>query len=72
MSAVRCFTPEQAEREITQLADLLMDSMDSGASGGFMPPLGQAEALAYCHTVIATVPLDEVLAAMNYGDRSTA
>jgi hypothetical protein len=54
------------------LADLLMDFVDSGASGGFMPPLGQAEALAYCHTVIATVPLDEVLAAMNYGDRSTA
>jgi acetyltransferase len=47
------FTPEQAAAEIGQLADLLMDAVDSGASIGFMPPLGKEEALAYWSEVIA-------------------
>src|SRR5438270_4951358 len=46
------FTPEQAEKEIEQLADLLIDAVDSGASIGFMPPVSKAEALAYWRDVI--------------------
>ncbi len=46
------FTPEQAQRDIEQLADLLIDAVDGGASVGFMPPLLHAEALDYWHGVI--------------------
>jgi len=44
--------PEQAEAEISQLSDLLMDAVEGGASVGFLPPLSRAEADAYWHTVI--------------------
>jgi acetyltransferase len=46
---------EEAEREVFQLADLLMDAVDSGASVGFLPPLSRTDAIAYWHTVIAAV-----------------
>lgn len=46
------FTAEQAQREIAQLSDLLIDAVDSGASVGFMPPLARAEAEAYWQSVI--------------------
>jgi len=49
------FTVEQAEREIGQLADLIIDAVESGASIGFMPPLGGDEALAYWQDVIAAM-----------------
>ena len=49
------FTPGQAERDIQQLADLLMDSVASGASVGFMPPLTKSEALDYWRSVIAAM-----------------
>jgi GNAT superfamily N-acetyltransferase len=49
------FTPEEAENRIDQLADLLVDAVDSGASLGFMPPLSNAEALAYWRDVIAAM-----------------
>ena len=49
------FTPEQAERDIQQLADLLMDAVASGASIGFMPPLEESEALNYWRSVIAAM-----------------
>ncbi len=32
------FTVDLAERKINELADLLIDAVDSGASVGFMPP----------------------------------
>jgi acetyltransferase len=48
-------TPEQAEEAIDQLADLLIDAVDSGASIGFMPPLSGEEALAYWRDVIAAM-----------------
>jgi acetyltransferase len=48
-------TPEQSEEAIVQLADLLIDAVDSGASIGFMPPLGKEEALAYWRDVIAAM-----------------
>jgi acetyltransferase len=46
------FTTEQAEREIEHLAALLIDAVDSGASVGFMPPLGEGEARNYWEGVI--------------------
>jgi acetyltransferase len=49
------FTPEQADRGIQQLADLLIDAVDSGASVGFMPPLTEPEALDYWRGVITAM-----------------
>ena len=49
------FTPEETERDIQQLADLLIDAVDSGASIGFMPPLTESEALNYWRSVIAAM-----------------
>ncbi len=49
------FTPEQAEKEIAQLADLLIDAVDSGASIGFMPPITIDQALDYWREVIAAM-----------------
>jgi len=49
------FTPAEAERDILQLADLLMDAVVSGASVGFMPPLTESEALHYWRSVIAAM-----------------
>ena len=48
-------TAEQAEKAICQLSDLLIDAVDSGASIGFMPPVGGTEALAYWREVIAAM-----------------
>ncbi len=64
------FTPEQSEEAIVQLADLLIDAVDSGASIGFMPPVGKEEALAYWRDVIAAMRAGRrlLLAAMD-GDR---
>jgi GNAT superfamily N-acetyltransferase len=47
------YTAEQAEADIEQFVDLLMDAVDSGASIGFMPPISRAEAFAYWQDVIA-------------------
>jgi hypothetical protein len=44
---IRSFTPEEAERNVQQLADLLIDAVESGASIGFMPPLIESEARDY-------------------------
>src|SRR5438552_17236213 len=49
------FTSGQAERDMRQLADLLMDAVASGASIGFMPPLMESEALSYWRGVIAAM-----------------
>jgi acetyltransferase len=49
------FTPEQAEKETAQLADLLIDAVDSGASIGFIPPISRDEALDYWRDVIAAM-----------------
>jgi GNAT superfamily N-acetyltransferase len=47
--------PEEATREQPALVRLLQDAVDSGASLGFLPPLGEPEAAAYWTTVIADV-----------------
>jgi len=52
--------PEEAEKNIEQFATLLIDAVESGASVGFLPPLGKEEALAYWR---------EVIAAMRHGRR---
>src|SRR5260370_24488652 len=49
------FTPEQAESDSRQLADLLMDAVGSGASVGFMPPVTESEAHDYWRSVIAAM-----------------
>ena len=48
-----CYTAEQAEGDIEQLVDLLIDAVESGASIGFMPPILRAEAFSYWKDVIA-------------------
>lgn len=49
------FTPQQSEEAIDQLADLLIDAVDSGASIGFMPPVAREDALSYWRDVIAAM-----------------
>ena len=58
MSAFISLTAEQAEQRIAELADLLIDAVDSGASVGFMPPLSRDEALEYWREVIAAIRQD--------------
>jgi ribosomal protein S18 acetylase RimI-like enzyme len=60
-------TPEQVEQHIGQMANLLMDAVDGGASIGFMPPLGREEALGYWREVTAAMRSGRrlVLAAMD-------
>src|SRR5438270_13363155 len=52
---ISAFTPEQAEKEVGQMMELLIDAVDSGASIGFMPPVRREEALAYWSDVIAAM-----------------
>ena len=49
------YTAEQAESDIEQLVDLLIDAVDSGASIGFMPPISRADAFAYWQDAIAVM-----------------
>ena len=55
MGAAVSLSVEQAEQRVDELASLLIDAVDSGASVGFMPPLSRAEARAYWRTVIAAM-----------------
>ena len=55
MHAIVSLTAEQAEAKVHQLADLLSDAVDGGASVGFLPPLGRDEALAYWGDVVTAV-----------------
>jgi acetyltransferase len=52
---ITMFTVDDAEVHIVQLAELLMDAVDSGASVGFLPPLGVEEAVRYWHAVIGAM-----------------
>lgn len=49
------FNAAEAEQHLDQLADLLIDAVDSGASIGFLPPLTLPEATAYWREVIAAI-----------------
>lgn len=53
MANIAVLTADQAEARVEELADLLIDAVDSGASIGFMPPLGRVEALKYWTRVFA-------------------
>lgn len=55
MEMIASLKPEEAEKNIDQLAGLLIDAVESGASVGFLPPLGKHEALAYWRDVIAAM-----------------
>jgi acetyltransferase len=52
---IACFSVEQAVIEIGQLAGLLVDAVDSGASVGFMPPLSYSEAIDYWREVVRAI-----------------
>jgi acetyltransferase len=52
---IAALSAEQAEEAIAQFSELLIDAVDSGASVGFMPPLGETEALEYWRGVIAAM-----------------
>jgi len=66
---IASLTAEQAEKNIDQLAGLLMDAVESGASVGFLPPLGMEQALTYWRKVIAAMRRDRrVLLAALEGD----
>jgi len=64
------YTAEQAESDIEQLVDLLIDAVESGASIGFMPPITRPQAFSYWQDVIAAMRADRrvLLVAMD-GDR---
>jgi acetyltransferase len=55
VATIACFSAEQAGREIGQLARLLVDAVESGASVGFMPPLSHAEAHDYWQGVVRSI-----------------
>jgi acetyltransferase len=55
VAIVVCFSAERAASELGQLTALLVDAVDGGASVGFMPPLGHAEALDYWRGVVQSV-----------------
>jgi acetyltransferase len=46
---------EAARREQAALVDLLTDSVDSGASVGFLSPLHNSEAIAYWESVLVAI-----------------
>ena len=48
-------TPEQASAAIDELVILLQDTVESGASVGFLPPLSREDACAYWDKVIHQV-----------------
>ncbi len=52
---IELLTPEGARRCQAALGSLLQDAVDSGASVGFLPPLGAAEAASYWQSVVAAV-----------------
>ena len=55
MPTIELLGPEQARAWLPGLVDILRDSVDGGASVGFLPPLGDDEARAYWHEVIDDV-----------------
>lgn len=49
---VRSLTADEAAARVPQLAALLIDAVESGASVGFLPPLTEAEAAQYWGKVV--------------------
>src|SRR5512147_895810 len=60
---------EQARAWLPGLIDILRDSVDGGASVGFLPPLSEEEAREYWHEVIDDVAHgDRLLLVARQGD----
>lgn len=55
MSTIEKLNAEQAHRHVAALGELLRDSVEGGASVGYILPLPQAEVEQYWHGVIAEV-----------------
>jgi acetyltransferase len=53
--SIEPMTPEDVEVEKSALVALLQDALESGASVGFLPPLGAHEAAAYWATVASAL-----------------
>jgi GNAT superfamily N-acetyltransferase len=56
MVEIERWNREQAEAALDRLIILLQNAVESGASIGFLPPLGQDEAAAYWRKVIDDLP----------------
>jgi acetyltransferase len=52
---IELLTSPTAEQTLNDLADLLQDAVDSGASVGFLPPLSRESAFEYWGTVFGDV-----------------
>jgi GNAT superfamily N-acetyltransferase len=70
MIRILSLTPAQAEEHFSQLCELLVDAVDSGASVGFLPPLSSDEAAEYWRSVIGAMRENSrvLLAAVEGGD----
>ncbi len=55
MIKIECWSAEQATAALPQLIDLLRDSVDGGASVGFLPPLEEAIASRFWLSIIGEV-----------------
>jgi acetyltransferase len=55
MIAIERLDATRAEVALAELVELLRDSVDGGASVGFLPPLGEGEAARYWAGVLADV-----------------
>lgn len=56
MLTIEQITPAGAEAALPELVEILNDSVASGASVGFVPPLGEDEARGYWAGVLADLP----------------
>src|SRR5437870_5750259 len=61
MIAIEQLTADQANAYLSDLIEILRDSVASGASIGFLPPLGNGEAHAYWAGVIADLACGALL-----------
>jgi ribosomal protein S18 acetylase RimI-like enzyme len=66
---IRALSPDQLDEHAASFAVLLQDAVDSGASVGFVPPLGDEEARAYWAGVRSAVTTGNrvLLAAVEQG-----
>jgi ribosomal protein S18 acetylase RimI-like enzyme len=55
MTGIRCLSAEQALQFETSLSEVLCDTVDSGASIGFLPPVTPEEASEYWSTVVGAM-----------------
>jgi acetyltransferase len=69
MAEIIQLSPADCDTTISGLIELLVDSVDHGASVGFLPPLKHEDALAYWHAIFLEMAKGEreVLAAIEGG-----